>query len=172
MRGFLHVDRLAIRILLLSCNCLALTWSHWRVDLGAQGSLALGYEPPPACEDCACACPATTRGGGSEISLSEGNLTDQYHVTRVTSAFGATLELSLRYDSANADGSKMRLDTGLGAGWTHSYNVLFFRQSQQPGNLFRLDPSGRVTTFRPNSDGTFTPNGGYFERLTANVDGS
>ena len=106
------------------------------------------------------------------LSLTEGALRQAFQGARISNASGAAIEFSLTYSSANADGSKMQLDTGLGAGWTHSYNVFLFTQSQQPENLFRLDAEGRVTVFTPTGGGTFRPNGGYFEVLTANADGT
>src|SRR5206468_10263140 len=59
----------------------------------------------------------------------EGNLADQYGVTSVKSAFGSTIDFSLAYNSYNADGSRAQLDTVMGFGWTHSYNIFLDRKS-------------------------------------------
>src|SRR5208337_1239802 len=65
-----------------------------------------------------------------------------------------------------------QLDTGLGYGWTHTYNTLLF---QQRGQMFRLGDDGRVTQYYRNFSGTgqtYTSDTGYFETLTMQTDGS
>jgi hypothetical protein len=49
---------------------------------------------------------------------------------------------SLVYNSYNADGSRATVDTVLGYGWTHSYNIFLFNQLDA---MFRYDADGRVT---------------------------
>ena len=167
-----QLNVLAMRTLTALCLVVAVLWPEWRTGLSAQGPDGVGYEPPPPTCSCQCVCAPSEKPGGSAISLSEGNLSDGYDVVQVRSAFGATLDFSLTYNSANADGSKMQVDMGLGFGWTHSYNLILFTQPQQPENFFRLDARGRVTVFRPTGDGTFAPSDGYFERLTPHADGT
>ena len=81
-----------------------------------------------------------------------------------------TIDFSLVYNSYNADGSRTSLDTILGFGWTHSYNIFLF--SQSTNDMFRMDGTGRITKYQPASNGTFTPTTGYFEILTQNADGT
>ena len=44
------------------------------------------------------------------------------------SSAGTMLDLSLTYNSYNADTSRARFNTVLGIGWTHSYNLFLFSQ--------------------------------------------
>jgi RHS repeat-associated protein len=85
------------------------------------------------------------------------------------SAFGPTISFSLTYNSYNADGSRAQLDTGLGYGWTHSYNIFLFNQLD---NMFRMDGVGRVTKFQYQPGGVFLSPPGYFETLTNNMNGT
>jgi YD repeat-containing protein len=85
----------------------------------------------------------------------------------VRSAFGSTISFSLVYNSYNADGSRTQLDTEIGWGWTHSYNIFLFNQF---GNMFRMDGQGRVTKYQ--SAGVFVSTAGYFETLPNNLNGT
>jgi RHS repeat-associated protein len=87
----------------------------------------------------------------------------------VRSGFGSTISFSLVYNSYNADGSRAQLDTGIGWGWTHSYNIFLFNQI---GNMFLMDGQGRVTKFQYQSAGFFVSTPGYFETLTNNLNGT
>lgn len=113
--------------------------------------------------------PCPDQRGGSSVSLSEGNLRDTYQVSRIRSSSGPTVDLTLSYDSYNADGSRAAVDTVLGYGWTHSYNIFLFNQR---GSMFRMDADGRVTKYQLGAGGTFTPTTGYFETLVKNPDGT
>jgi RHS repeat-associated protein len=154
------------------CVVLAVLRPDWRVDLSAQGPTGVGYEPPPPCCDGCDNCPDSDRTGYSAMSLSEGTLKEDFHVVTVKSAYGATIDLSLAYTSANADGSKMQVDTGMGYGWTHPYNVFLFVQTvpppEGPEHFYRMDGLGRTTRFTNQFDGTYLANIGYFETLTVN----
>src|SRR6516164_11668947 len=99
-----------------------------------------------------------------------GKATYQSHTTcqPMRSALGPTLSLSLIYNTYNADGSRAQLDTGLGYGWTHSYNIFLFNQL---GNMFRIDGRGRVTKYQYQHGGPFVAATGYFETLN-NMDGT
>ena len=163
-----HLNRAVLRLLAGLCIALALLSPRWHADVSAQPA-GVGYEPPSPC-NCQCGGAACEGGGGSAISFSEGDLNDGYDVARVESAFGPTIDLSLRYSSTAADGSKMQLDTGIGFGWTHSYNLFLFRQAAQPDNVFRLDAMGRISVYRPEGGGAFRSNDGQFEVLTENAD--
>jgi RHS repeat-associated protein len=87
----------------------------------------------------------------------------------VRSAFGSTISFSLVYNSYDADGSEAQLDTMIGWGWTHSYNIFLFNQF---GNMFRMDGRGRVTKYQYQSAGFFVSTPGYFETLTNNLNGT
>jgi RHS repeat-associated protein len=114
-------------------------------------------------------CPAMYVPGSAAISLTEGNLQKQYSVVRLKSALGPTIDFSLTYNSYNADASQSQVDTGLGYGWTHSYNVFLFTQR---GHVFRMGADGRVTRYSLGPNGTYTAPPGYFETLVRNSDGS
>jgi RHS repeat-associated protein len=137
----------------------------------------IGGDPPscPACAQCpTCAtCTACLSRLGSSrdsaVSLTEGNATEAYPVTSLTSSTGPTLGLSLFYNSYNADGSRAEVDTGIGYGWTHTYNSFLF--SQAP-DMFRMDGAGRVTRYARGSGGAFQTSPGYFETLKQNLDGT
>jgi len=131
----------------------------------------LGSDAPDICQTCGA---QSTRqpGGRINTSLSEGNIREDYPVVTVDSAYGATLSFGLTYNSYNADGSKVQLDTGLGFGWTHTYNSLLF---QQRGQMFRLGADGRVTQYYQiysGGGGTYVSDTGYFETMTKQPDGS
>ena len=131
----------------------------------------LGSDRPDQCPVCG-AQPTRQPAGAVSTSLSEGNVRDDYPVAAVSSAYGVTLPFSLNYNSYNADGSKVQLDTGLGFGWTHSYNTLLF---QQRGQMFQLGADGRVTQFYQNYGGpgvSYTSDTGYFETMIQLPDGS
>lgn len=105
----------------------------------------------------------------SALSLSEGNVSDTVAIAKVKSFNGPTLDLSLTYNSYDADGTLATIDTVVGYGWTHSYNVYLFSQL---GSMFRYDGDGRVTRYALGSGGSFTTAPGYFEKLVKNPDGS
>jgi RHS repeat-associated protein len=130
----------------------------------------------PTCETCG--CPKDEAPGGSAISYSEGTLRDDYSVTSLTTQSGcqggksSTLDLVLSYASYNADLEKAAVNTSLGFGWTHSYNVFLFKQR---GHLFRKDEQGRTTKFtrQPGTSPTqYKPSKGYFENMVKNPDGT
>jgi RHS repeat-associated protein len=125
---------------------------------------------PPDCGKCGKQGPSNRAPGGSAISLSEGNLTDDYHAAiTVKSAFGPTLDFILSYNSMAADGSQARIATVLGYGWTHAYNILLFSQL---GHMFRMDGEGHITKYKLGPGGTYTVTPGYFETLVKNPNGS
>ncbi len=123
----------------------------------------IGSDAPDICKTCG-GQPTRQTGGTVNTSLTEGNIREDYTVVTVRSAYGPTLPLTLTYNSYNADGSRAQLDTGLGFGWTHTYNSLLF---QQRGQLFRLGSDGRVTRYYQSATGTtYTSDTGYFETVT------
>jgi RHS repeat-associated protein len=138
----------------------------------------IGAEPPK-CVTCACSCvsgscsicPPTESPSDttSSVSETEGNTTEVTPATMVSSSGGPTLNLRLTYNSYNADGSRTTIDTVMGYGWTHSYNVFLFSQL---GAMFRFDSDGRVTRYAIAPGGGFTAATGYFETLVKNSDGS
>ena len=128
--------------------------------------------PPPAphpCCTCEGNCPSSTAVGYSAISLSQGNLTDGYPVASLRSSSGPTINLVLTYNSASADGSWSSINTVMGYGWTHSYNVFLY---QMRSDMFRMDGSGQVAKYSYGPGGQYTAQPGYFETLTKNPDGS
>jgi RHS repeat-associated protein len=90
-------------------------------------------------------------------------------ISNTQSAFGPTIPFMMLYSSYNADGSRAQVDTGMGYGWTHTYNIFLFSQL---GSMFRYDDMGRVTRYRIGPGGTYVTANGYFETLVKNPDGS
>ena len=147
---------------------------------------------PPYCATCpTCACSSGGSSWGNSpivcfdvhdqftsfVSLTEGNVAEEYSVAQVRSAFGVTLDFHLIYNSYDADGSRnmwlgpgSTTDTVMGYGWTHMYNDFLF--SQQAGDMFRFGPDGRITRFALQPDGSYKTTPGYFETLVKNGDGS
>ena len=99
----------------------------------------------------------------STVSRTEGNLTETVSIATIRSSTGPTLDVFLTYNSYNADGSRATVDTVLGYGWTHSYNIFLFGQFDA---LFRYDGDGRVKRYKLGPNGTFIAATGYFETLT------
>jgi len=111
---------------------------------------------------------------GTAISLTEGNLTESQSVGGTGAAACACraiqgpsinthgISLTLTYNSRDADGSRAQLNTVMGFGWTHSFNIFLFPQL---GSMFRFGGDGRVTKYTLNPDNTFTADTGYFETL-------
>lgn len=131
---------------------------------------------PPYCQDCPNCCPPQHLPAYSFVSLTEGNVAEEYSVVQVRSAFGATLDFSLIYNSYAADGSRTmflgpgsQTDIGMGYGWTHMYNDLLFSWH---GDMFRMGPDGRVTHFVLQTDGSYQTSPGYFETLVKDTDAS
>jgi RHS repeat-associated protein len=140
----------------------------------------IGEDFPLRCNSCGCGCgsPSGPTGNcsssepcnaGACFSRTEGNERETYPVVSVKSSTGAMLNLSLTYDSYNADTSRARFNTVLGIGWTHSYNLFLF---PQVGSIYRVDGDGRVTTYRLGPGGIYTAAAGYFETIVKNSDGS
>jgi RHS repeat-associated protein len=126
-------------------------------------AMYIGGDPPLLCEKCG--FPANRQSVGSTyLSLTEGNLREDYPVVSFqSSGNGSSLQLSLIYNSYNADGSRAQVDCGLGIGWTHSYNLVLF---QQRGSFFLMGPDGRVTLFHETGPNSYTTDSGYFETIT------
>ena len=103
----------------------------------------IGVGPPKTCS-CGCKCTsspsiaAPCSGTSSSVSFSEGNLTE---CVPVSSVGDPTLVLGFVYNSYNADGSRAAIDTIMGFGWTHSYNIFLFSQA---GVISRFDGDGGV----------------------------
>jgi YD repeat-containing protein len=116
-----------------------------------------------------CGAPPTFTGPGAGSSLAEGSISDIALITTLQSSSGATINFNLTYNSYNADGSHCQLDTGLGYGWTHSYNLLLF---SQVGSWFLMGTDGRVEKFHTGPGGIYTSDPGYFDVLVKNGDGS
>lgn len=134
----------------------------------------IGAEAPrcSTCVTCASCSPPQAQepsDTGTTISRTEGNLTEVVDGVKVASSAGATLGFSAVYNSYNADLSRAQVDTVMGYGWTHSYNVLLFKQV---GSMFRFDGEGRVTRYKLGAGSTYTAASGYFETLVKNPDGS
>ena len=100
----------------------------------------IGADPPQCggCADCAtCGRPSVQEpsSAGTSISRTEGNLSEHVTIARIASAAISTI-LTVVYNSYNADTSRAQIDSVLGVGWTHSFNVFLFVQQ---GSMFRFD---------------------------------
>jgi YD repeat-containing protein len=105
---------------------------------------------------------------GEDVSITGEDSTFVEPIVSATGANGVGLDLSLVYQTAVADGEVGTVATGLGYGWSHSYNVLIFQQSR---DLFRLDANGIITRYRSagrRSGGTYVPTRGNRESVTYN----
>lgn len=133
-----------------------------------------GNNPERSCPTCSCtSCPnpqsQASSAAGTSVSLTMGNLSENLSLATVSSAFGPTLSFSAMYNSYNADGSRAQVDTGMGYGWTHSYNIFLFSQL---GAMFRFDGDGRITRYKVGPGGSYIAAPGYFETLVKNADNS
>jgi RHS repeat-associated protein len=104
----------------------------------------------------------------SFVSLTEGNVAETYSVARAAAAFGPTLTFDLIYNSYNADGTRTSIDTGMGYGWTHTYNDYLFMQG---ADIFRWRGDGRITKFSF-VNGSYQATPGYFETLASQSESS
>lgn len=118
---------------------------------------------PAACESASSICTQHLTSY-SFVSLTEGNVAETYSAAQVTSAFGPTLTFDLIYNSYNADGTRASTDTGIGYGWTHTYNDYLFTQGE---DIFRWRGNGRVTKYSL-VNGSYQATPGYFETLVMN----
>ena len=131
----------------------------------------IGGDPASRCPTCKCLGSACTQRSdtSSTMSKGEGNLTESVPVSMTRSSNGATIDLAVTYNSYNADGSRATIDSVMGYGWTHSYNIFLFNQF---GAMFRYDGAGRVTKFGLGPGGTYITSTGYFETLVKNPGGT
>jgi RHS repeat-associated protein len=129
-----------------------------------------GGDPPPCDDDCpSCVVCPQIQVSYSWVSLTEGNLSEDYKVARVMSAFGSVMDFKLIYNSYNSDNSRASIDSMVGVGWTHTYNDFLFAQGS---DMFRMRGDGRIVRYALRSGGTYQTSPGYFERLFKNPDGS
>src|ERR1700733_5637686 len=136
--------------------------------IGISNAMYIGGDAPDVCTKCG--FPPTREPGGTvATSLTEGNQQENYPVVALQSGIGPTLQFSLTYNSYNADGSRAPIDSGVGLGWSHSYDIFLF---QQRGSFFRMGADGRVTLYHLGSHGSYTTDTGYFETLNPQSDGS
>ena len=126
---------------------------------------------PGTCQDCPlCSnCGAQNQTYYSSVSMTEGNISEDYSVAQVKSAFGTVMDFKLIYNSYNADNSRVSLDTMVGFGWTHTFNDFLFAQG---ADMFRMRGDGRITRYHFVGGGTYQTSPGYFEMLVQNLDGS
>ncbi|MBZ0171698.1 MAG: hypothetical protein K8E66_04895, partial [Phycisphaerales bacterium] len=104
--------------------------------------------------ECCCDCPnGSSVGGEMHISIPRGTVYTDAPICTIESDDGPTIELGLHYDSGKADGSIGWIQTVLGRGWTHNYNLYLISRSQQ---VFCADGTGRMALFSRRFDGTFS----------------
>jgi len=114
--------------------------------------------------------PCPNIGGGSFMSISSGNMGDTYPVVSAPGVNGSGLDFSLYYASYNADGEKATLNTVMGFGWSHSYNIFLFTQGR---DVFKMSPGGLVTKYkRSGRRGPLVATRSHQQRVVENPDGS
>lgn len=103
---------------------------------------SIGGEAPTCCRCLGVPhrCPEVQGKNGDAMSLTEGNLKQTYRVSALKSANGPTIDFTLTYNSYLADGSRPKVDTVMGFGWTHSYNIFLFKEGNR---IFRMGADGR-----------------------------
>ncbi len=133
--------------------------------------------PPPSGHCASCGALQVEDYHNSSISLTEGDADQEYSGGQARSGFGPTLDFEISYNTYDADGSRNmftkqpgQIDTVMGYGWTHMFNDLLF--TQHDGDMFRLEPNGRVTRFALQTNCTYQTSPGYFETLVKSNDGS
>ena len=95
---------------------------------------------------------------------------ESYPVFGASSANGSGIGLSFNYTDNNANGEVASLDTVMGFGWSHTYNVFLFSQGR---DLFKMDSTGAVTKFqRSGRSGTLSALPGTQQSIVENADGS
>jgi RHS repeat-associated protein len=95
---------------------------------------------------------------------------ESYPVFSTSSSNGSGLGFSFNYTGNNANGEVVSLDTVLGFGWSHSYNVSLFSQGR---DLFKIDSAGKVTKFqRSGRSGALSPLPGTQQDIVEKPDGS
>ena len=85
-------------------------------------------EPTRAPARTALIAASSTSKASLSVSLTEGNISEDFSVAKVKGAFGTVMDFNLIYNSYNADNSRASLDTMVGFGWTHTYNDFLFAQ--------------------------------------------
>ena len=129
------------------------------------------------CKTCNRGCPATPPGNQGTPPGNSGappsNPTSCSNYGTCSNSKGAPpthgISFKMNYNSYNADGSRTQIDTGMGYGWTQTYNDFLF---SQVGNMFRYDGSGKVTKFTRGAGGKYTGDTGYFQNLVKNPSGT
>lgn len=134
----------------------------WLTVMPAQAKY-IGADHPKRCKECdTCNTSQSCSPGTCSLCKTQGDLSEQYSNPSLRSAFGTTIDLNLNYRSYNADDSRAQIDSGMGYGWTHTYNTYLFSQR---GSLFRMDGQGQVTRYRRSGRTSYTPQTGVFETL-------
>lgn len=111
-----------------------------------------------------------TCNGNICLSNTLGEFTDTYPLINALDAEGTGLNLSLHFNGENANGEKASLDTGIGFGWSHSYNTLLFTQDR---DVFKMSPGGTVTKYqRSGRTGPLKAITGTQQDIVQNADGS
>ena len=141
------------------------TGANQSLQITITVSQTIDSDPPDLFTVSTCKCKEPTPASSlrspttSSNSISEGNLMEQAAISKI----GSTISLNAMYNTFNADGSRAMLDTVMGYGWTHSYNIFVFAQA---GVTFRYDGSGRVTRYNVVPGVGYVSAPGYFETLT------
>lgn len=113
---------------------------------------------------------ADISGGWGFVSYTEGLFGDNNSVVSMPSGNSEGLDFSLHYASYNANGNNASLDSVMGFGWSHSYNLYLFPQNQ---NIFKMSSGGVVSKYqRSGRSGALTAITGTQQTVSQNTDGS
>lgn len=114
-------------------------------------------------------CSEQCSSGGC-VTNTDGLLSETQSVINTSSTHDEGLSLSLRYASNNANGESVSLDTLLGFGWSHSYNIFLFSQGS---DVFKMSSGGIVTKYqRSGRSGPLRALNGTQQTAIQNPDGS
>ncbi|MGA1842502.1 MAG: RHS repeat-associated core domain-containing protein [bacterium] len=161
------------------CICIFIVFFLFCFVFFSQPAFAKPIGADAPCQDCcqqtlpdipSCSGPCTDVSGGSFISYSHGTMGDSYPVISAQGESKAGLDLALYYASYIADGEKASLNTVMGFGWSHSYNIFLFQQGR---DIFKISPGGLVTQYkRTGRTGPLKATRGHQQTIIENSDGS
>ncbi|MBI1928507.1 PEP-CTERM sorting domain-containing protein [Candidatus Poribacteria bacterium] len=103
--------------------------------------------------------------GGDPVDLATGSYVRQTQDVAIPTR-GLPLELTRTYNSAAAE-----IDSPLGFGWTHTYNMSVSLDTDTGGLVVRM-PDGRLDLYVDDGTGTLKPPLGIYNQLTPNPDGT
>ena len=126
--------------------------------------LASPSDPP-------CNSPCPVSPVNSFVNLTKGLLGDDIEIFKTNNENEEGLALSLHYSVDNASGTSGRgqLDSGIGFGWRHSYDIYLLNRGSY---LLRLSPVGLISKYDKSRDGSFSAIKGTQQTIRKTADGA